>query len=62
MATLNLLVIRAQQPEKLAAFYRLLGVDFHEEQHGSGPRHFCSTEGGSVFEIYPNQSNLWILS
>jgi lactoylglutathione lyase len=53
MPILNLLVIRAQQPEKLAAFYSKLGLTFHEEQHGSGPKHFCSSQNGVVFEIYP---------
>lgn len=53
MATLNLLVLRAKQPEKLAAFYSTLGLEFHEEQHGSGPKHFCSVQNGSIFEIYP---------
>lgn len=53
MTTLNLLVIRAKKPEMLAAFYNKLGLTFQEEQHGSGPKHFCSSNGGSIFEIYP---------
>lgn len=56
MAALNLLVIRAKQPEKLADFYTKLGLEFHVEQHGSGPKHFCSSQDGSVFEIYPLKS------
>ena len=53
MTQLDLLVIRARDPEALARFYTLLGVTFKEEQHGSGPKHFACDLGGSVLEIYP---------
>ncbi len=53
MTQLDLIVIRARDPETLARFYALLGLTFKEEQHGSGPRHFACDLGGSVLEIYP---------
>ena len=53
MTQLDLLVIRARDPEALARFYTLLGVTFKEEQHGSGPKHFAGDLGGAVLEIYP---------
>jgi len=36
MTNLNLLVIRAKHPAKLAEFYRCLGLEFLLEQHGTG--------------------------
>lgn len=53
MTQLDLIVIRARDPEALARFYALLGVTFKEEQHGSGPKHFACDLGGPVLEIYP---------
>lgn len=58
MSKLNLLVLRARQPEKLAGFYSKLGLEFKLEQHGAGPRHYSSEEGGAVFEIYPLENEL----
>lgn len=55
MGTLNLLVLRAQNPEKLAEFYSGLGLTFVREKHGNGPVHHSSNAGGSIFEIYPCQ-------
>jgi len=55
MTNLNLLVIRAKHPAKLAEFYRCLGLEFLLEQHGTGPEHYCSVQNGAVFEIYPKQ-------
>lgn len=53
MTQLDLLVIRARDPEGLARFYALLGMDFKEEQHGTGPKHLACNLGASVLEIYP---------
>lgn len=52
---LNLVVIRAEDIDRAAAFYRLLGLEFQKHRHGSGPEHYASEEGGTVFEIYPRQ-------
>ena len=53
MIALNLVVLRAREPERLARFYSGLGLCFQEEQHGTGPRHHACTLPGAVLEIYP---------
>jgi catechol 2,3-dioxygenase-like lactoylglutathione lyase family enzyme len=55
--SLNLLVIRAENPQRLCEFYTALGLRFVREQHGAGPVHHASEIGGSVFEIYPRSHN-----
>lgn len=50
--SLNLIVIRSTQVEVVAAFYRCLGIEFRDEQHGKGPRHLSADLGGTIFEIY----------
>jgi len=50
---LNLLVIRAKDPNRLAGFYKLLGIDFDQHQHGRGAIHYAADLGGPVLEIYP---------
>jgi lactoylglutathione lyase len=49
----SLLVLRTAEPEKLLPFYKAIGLEFVQEQHGSGPVHFSSTLGEMVLEIYP---------
>lgn len=51
--TFSLLVLRSAAPERLAAFYALLGIEFEKHRHGGGPEHFSAVLGGLVFEIYP---------
>ncbi|SEH12890.1 hypothetical protein SAMN05428974_0588 [Sphingopyxis sp. YR583] len=50
---LNLLVLRAHNPERLAGFYTGLGLRFTPEKHGSGPLHMACDTGHGIFEIYP---------
>jgi lactoylglutathione lyase len=50
---LSLVVIRAHDIERLAAFYGALGYHFTKHRHGKGPEHLSSTIGQTVFEIYP---------
>ena len=52
---LNLVVIRAKDIDRAAAFYSLLGLQFKKHRHGKGPEHYASDIGGTVFEIYPHQ-------
>ena len=52
--SLNLLVLRAQHPERLASFYEGFGLVFKTESHGCGPEHKSANMNGSVFEIYPS--------
>jgi hypothetical protein len=50
---LRLVVVRSLEVERLAAFYRCVGIKFVEEQHGAGPRHLAAEVAGVVLEIYP---------
>ncbi len=52
-AACNLLVIRSQDIDAAADFYRLLGFNFSKHRHGNGPEHFAAETPGLVFEIYP---------
>jgi lactoylglutathione lyase len=51
--SLTLLVLKTRQIEKLLVFYRTLGVEFVEEQHGKGQVHYSGKLDETVFEIYP---------
>ncbi len=53
--SLNLIVIRAADVEKSLAFYRALGLEFTQEQHGSGPIHYASIMREIVIEIFPGK-------
>ena len=37
----------------MLGLYRALGLNFKEEQHGSGPIHHACDLGGTILEIYP---------
>jgi catechol 2,3-dioxygenase-like lactoylglutathione lyase family enzyme len=50
---LNLLVLRARDPQALARFYEGLGLSFVRERHGKGPVHMACSTPGATFEIYP---------
>jgi lactoylglutathione lyase len=50
---LSLLVLKTLDVEKLCGFYRAIGVQLVEEQHGTGPRHYSGQVGGVLLEIYP---------
>jgi lactoylglutathione lyase len=54
---LNLIVLRASDIEKSAAFYRDVGLSFTKHAHGSGPEHFASESSGAVLELYPATAN-----
>ena len=51
--TLSLIVLRVSDVEHSAAFYSVIGLSFQCEQHGSGPKHFSTTIGNTVLELYP---------
>ena len=53
MAQLKLLVIRTGDIDRTVEFYGYIGIQFKEERHGDGPRHFAVDLNGIVFEIYP---------
>jgi lactoylglutathione lyase len=50
---LNLLVIKAKNPDRLVQFYQALGMRFSKERHGNGPEHYACEMDNAVFEIYP---------
>lgn len=50
---LTLLVLKTRQVEQLRRFYQILGIEFVEEQHGTGPIHFAGRVGNTVLEVYP---------
>lgn len=52
-AALTLVVIRANDIDKLATFYTTLGLQFTRHRHGKGPEHLSATLAQTVFEIYP---------
>jgi lactoylglutathione lyase len=53
--SLSLVVLKTHQLETVRLFYETIGIDFAEEQQGSGPVHYLGTLGESVLEIYPLQ-------
>ena len=50
---LRLLVLKTGRLEEVRAFYQALGIEFAEEKHGEGPRHFAGNLGPVVMEINP---------
>jgi predicted enzyme related to lactoylglutathione lyase len=51
--TLNLLVLKTRQLNRLRGFYAALGLDFAEEKHGDGPTHHAARLDDLVLELYP---------
>lgn len=56
--SLNLVVVYSLDMDAARDFYRLLGMSFVSEQHGSGPRHYAATMGDMVFELYPRRDEI----
>jgi len=56
MSRLNLIVIHSVDPNRTQEFYKMLGMEFQEEQHGSGPVHWAADLDGIAMEIYPAKS------
>ncbi|TAE75159.1 MAG: glyoxalase/bleomycin resistance/extradiol dioxygenase family protein [Bacteroidetes bacterium] len=54
---LKLLVIRANEPEKIANFFSILGITFDYHKHGNSPLHYSATLGQVILEIYPLAKN-----
>lgn len=50
---LCLFVLKTRQVDKLREFYSFIGIEFSQEQHGTGPLHYAGRAGAAVFEIYP---------
>ena len=56
MTEMASLVLYATSPPATAAFYRALGLDLADEDHGEGPVHFATELGAVHFAIYPAQA------
>jgi lactoylglutathione lyase len=54
---IRLIVIRTNDPKRLADFYSLLGLVFDHHQHGNSPLHYTTTIGSLILEIYPLAKN-----
>ncbi len=50
---LRLLVLKTAGLETLVAYYRAIGLEFTQEQHGTGPIHFSTQVGETLLELYP---------
>ena len=55
MTEMASLVLYAASPQVTAAFYRALGLELADEDHGEGPVHFAAELGSVHFAIYPAQ-------
>ena len=53
VSSLKLLVLRTPDLNRTRRFYQVLGIDFAEEHHGSGPLHFAGRIGDAILELYP---------
>jgi len=51
--SLSLLVLRTADLDRSVRFYRALGLQFAEEQHGDGPVHYSCALGQTILELYP---------
>ena len=49
---LSLVVLYSPDIDSLRSFYERLGLQFHEEQHTAGPKHYAAVLGHVVMELY----------
>jgi lactoylglutathione lyase len=56
--SLNFITLYARDIQETATCYRILGLDFVEEQHGKGPRHLATRTAGLTLEIYPCETTI----
>lgn len=55
---INLIVLYSYNHIAAKDFYEALGMDFKEEKHGNGPKHYAAVmDNGTVFEIYPDEDD-----
>ena len=50
---LKLIVIRSQNLEEVATFYRSVGLSLEYHKHGKSPFHYSASIGETVLELYP---------
>ena len=56
MTEMASLVLYAASLPATAAFYRALGLELEDEDHGEGPAHFATELGPVHFAIYPAEA------
>ena len=56
MVEMASVVLYAADPAATAAFYRAVGVDLEDEDHGEGPVHFAAELGPVHFAVYPAEA------
>jgi hypothetical protein len=54
--TQTILVLYSDNLEELRKFWEARGCLFTEEKRGSGPRHYASSFGATLLELYPAES------
>jgi lactoylglutathione lyase len=54
---IRLIVIRTNDPNRLAEFYSLFGLTFDYHRHNNSPLHYSTKVGNLVLEIYPLAKN-----
>lgn len=52
---MKVLVIYTDKVEEVRDFLTGMGLEFVEEQHGSGPVHFACERDQFVLEVYPSK-------
>ncbi len=56
MPSMSLIVLRTATIEMMLAFYRALGLEFVQEQHGTGAIHYSTALGEVTLEIFPAEA------
>jgi lactoylglutathione lyase len=54
MTEIASVVLFAEQPERTIDFYRTIGVDLHDEDHGDGLVHAATDVGDVHFAVFPS--------
>jgi catechol 2,3-dioxygenase-like lactoylglutathione lyase family enzyme len=57
VSAVTLIVLRCADVERAREFYEALGLALVAEQHGDGPRHYSTTVGRTVLELYPRRGS-----
>jgi catechol 2,3-dioxygenase-like lactoylglutathione lyase family enzyme len=55
VSAITLIVLRCAEVERAREFYEALGLTLVAEQHGAGARHYSTTIGRTVLELYPRR-------
>lgn len=56
MPSISLIVLRTSTLERTLQFYRAMGLEFVQEQHGTGPVHYSTALDETTLEVYPAEA------